>query len=94
MPSLKNLTPEERAARLRQQRLEASRRFYDAHKRKKPVEEVKIEYPPGTPVSYTVDYIREYQKNYYQANKAKILEKANQRYRDLKAKSAVTAEGH
>ena len=87
MPSLKNLTPEERAARLKQQRLEASRRFYDAHRRKK-VEEVKIVYPPGTPVSYTVDYIREYQKNYYQANRAKLLERANQRYRDLKAKSA------
>ena len=58
MPSLKNLTPEERAARLKQQRLEASRRFYDAHRRNKPVEEVKIVYPPGTPVSYTVDYIR------------------------------------
>ena len=94
MPSLKDLTPEERVARLKQQRLEAGRRFYDLHKRKRPVEGsdpanyTKIEYPPGTPISCTVEYIKEYRKKYYQANRDKILARANQRHKDLKAKAA------
>ena len=91
MPSLDGLTPEERVARLKQQKLEAGRRFYDRHRRKKPVEYVNVEYPPGTPISCTAEYIHEYRKKYYQANREQILARANQRNRDKKAKAVEEA---
>ncbi len=70
------LSPEEKRERRKQQLREAQRRFYNAHKRKE---------RPETPVSYNPEYLRNYHKNYYQANREKISTRARQYYHQRKS---------
>jgi hypothetical protein len=68
----KNLTPEEKRDRRKQQLREAQRRFYATHKKKKDDDVI--------PVSYSPEYIQTYHKNYYQRHKDKLNERSKQRY--------------
>lgn len=72
------LTPEEKRERRKQQLREAQRRFYANHKKKE----------KGNPASYDPDYLREYHKNYYQANRDRLNSKAKERYQAKKSSSS------
>jgi len=70
------ISPEEKRERRKQQLRESQRRFYNTHKKKEQAD---------PPVSYNPEYLRNYHKTYYQANKEKIINRARLHYHELKA---------
>jgi hypothetical protein len=68
------MTPEEKTENRKKQLREAQRRFYNTHKKKE----------RGEAKSYSPDYLRQYHKDYYQANRERLNQLAKERYKTKK----------